>query len=610
MKGPFFWCKLLLFFSLIFGQLLFLGYNSELFAATGSIMPFSEVKVGMIGVGRSVFQGYEIEEFPLEIIGVVPRTGPNENFIIARVGGPLLEKTGVISGMSGSPVYIADRLVGAIASTWIFAKEPLAGIRPIEQMLALTTRETGSQKVNSLITSSVFMDENIMNFDVPLFPSPFKVTNSDFRTGSELDFQPITCPLNVSGVSEKMLTTIKELFQPLGFLPVVSGNASGQHEEKTTLKPGAAVGVDLISGDMTMAAVGTVSYVDQDTVLAFAHPMLHLGSIEMPLSSAFVHAIIPSSRLSFKLASTTTPIGSMIQDRADGILAKLDQTAPMLPVSVEITNKRENRTDSFQFKVVQHERLAPVLTYLAVANTLFTLEKSSGEAAIQIKSRLSLENHEPIEVENYYSSFTALEEVGGKVFSLLAILTNPFEKVKAQQVSFTFAIDEEIKAANIQEIGLQKETLYPGENLEIVIFLQPYQSQAFTKKVSIPIGETWSEGKYILRVSDHLWHLRNDVRRAPFRYKPHNLQQFIDIVTQEQNQSKIYITLSHFKHGITLRGEEYNNIPASVLAVINPSPQTGNGSLVRESIIFEHLLATNYVISGFKSMRCEIRRKK
>lgn len=586
------------FFILFFLSISLIGTDCS---AELDIIPLDQIKPGMKGIGRSVFQGYTIEEFPVEIVSIIPHIGPGQNMILGRLSGPLLDKSGVMQGISGSPVFIEGKLIGAVSSAWSFSREPLAGITPIEEMLSIMDRENETPSLNNQGQSKtgIIIDDFIgQSFYPP--PAPFvKAINFPEYTAS--GFVPLRLPVLVSGISPQLLSQVNETIQPTAFQMVVGGQQGLLELPAPELEPGSSVGVDFVRGDMSMASVGTLTCIDGNRVLAFGHPMFQLGQTRFPMMHAYVHAIMSSDFISFKIASTTHELGSLVQDRISGVMGYIDDEVSMLPYSISLRYKNSDEKKDLNFEIVENTIFSPFAAYLVLLNTLNNLEKSSGDVTFTIKSELRLSGQKPLILENMYSSFNGFFDAGGEILSLFSILRNPFREIRPESLQTVLEIDERINISLIKECHVRSREIHPGDEVKLLIRLQPYQKSGLkTEKVSIQIPENLEPGNYKLTVADASWYSRTTMRRTPQYFSLFTLEQLYRLLNDNVQQNKIYITLSHFKPGLTFRGENYNNVPSSLLKVVNPSPQAGDGSIFRESIIAEHHIELDSVVQGFK----------
>ncbi|MBN2382645.1 hypothetical protein JXQ70_07165 [bacterium] len=595
--------------------------GEQLSEGVPTIMPFSEVKPGMQGLALTVFQGYEVVEFPVEIIGTVPNIGPRKNMILARVGGQVLEHAGMIQGVSGSPVYIDGKLVGALSSSWAFSKDPIGGITPIEQMLEMARHHRATSGQTGLILPPDIAKPAISLADLQhLLTQTYQSVLPQDNSGHVL--QKLTFPLAIAGCSESAFAVLKGLFEPLGFEAVIGGRIplagessfsssdASQPFEDVPIGPGSAVAVDLISGDMAVSAVGTVTHVQGDTLLAFGHPMFSLGSTELPLVKAYVHAVIPSTMMSFKLASTTQPIGTVIRDGNDGIMAQLSRTPDLLPLKVTVRNADiQAIQQEYNYKLVKDPLLTPTLSFLALYNTLTSLEKNMGQATLTMTTTLVFEGHRPICFRNIYSSLFAVQESNRELQILLTLLANTFERIEPESLAIDIAFSNRLKSVTIQEINLARSSYQPGDTLDVSIMLQPFQQPAYSKKISIPLPLHWSEGLYALTLTNMQGQMINNLRRNPSKYKPRSFEQLVRLLTEEHDQGLLYLKISRAGTGMVLRGEEYGNLPASMMTLFNPGPGSGMGSMQNEHVLYESTLPTDAVVNGSSLIQFEIRKR-
>lgn len=592
-------------FLILFILIISLLLTASIFASGSGvkIFPLKELKPGMKGVALSVFKGYKLTEFPVEIIDIIPTVSPGKSMILAHVGGAIVEKAGVMQGMSGSPVYIKGKLVGAIASTWSFSIEPLAGVTPIEQMLKIMDYQVISHSEETTTLSTTYnVIKKKSETENTAYQAIISRASSVKNNISIVPDERRTIPLSISGWSGKSLSIIKSVFEPMGFV-LVSGGQMGQVTgADIELKPGSAIGLSLISGDLSLAGIGTVTYVNGNKVLAFGHPMFQLGNIEMPMVTAYVHSVMPSKNISFKIASPSKIVGTILQDRASGIYGIIGRKPEVFPIEIAATNLITGENKHFSYKLARNQNLTPILSLITVMQTLSTISIGKGNLSVRIKSRLDLQDMAPIQIENMYSSLNSVFESGVEALSLLSLLTNPYKRIYPQKLTMKIQFEEQIINSEIQEINLEKSQLHPSEELKLRIVIKPYLEKSIIKQVRFKLDPSWAEGVYNITVSDQTGYLRRSFIRSSLNFHPQTFSQLVKLLTKAHDKSKIYITISNKNKGLSLRGETYDNIPFSVLAKLQPKSFTGQGSVTRGSVVAEQELATNSVIHGIKSM--------
>src|SRR3954468_3297284 len=368
---------------------------SALRAAT-PVMSVADVRPGMAGIGRTVFDGTHVEEFKVRVIGVISNViGPQRNLILARLEGGPLASNRVIAGMSGSPVYIDGRLIGAVSyALGSFSKEPIAGITPIEEMTDATSF-SGTRPVGARVKVEfpISRDGLVSAFRKALnWNRPFADRADDARLvgvssvaglGGEIAtmLRPIATPLVMSGFEPDVADTIGVAFRDQGFIPMAggAGRRAGEMPYDGPLKPGDAVGITFVDGDLDLGATGTVTHIDGDRVYAFGHPMYNLGPTEFPMTRAYVYTVLPSLFSSAKLSATGEVVGTFLQDRATAIAGKLGSGPRLLPVKLSLEAARGGRRN-FNFGVVRDPLFTPLMTYTALVGTVGSYERQFGAA--------------------------------------------------------------------------------------------------------------------------------------------------------------------------------------------------------------------------------------
>ena len=348
---------------------------------TIAVFPLEDIRAGMKGTARTVFSGSDTQEFNVEILGVLPGfPGPRQSAIIGKLSGSNVEKTGVFAGMSGSPVYIDGKIVGAIAFSFPFSKEPIAGITPIKQMIDIFNQGAQNDKGKPKEPRPVSFAQLAGTDWKPNLPKPAVSSVSllaPVSAGSPLlpligqQMTPIATPLVFSGISQESLSMFAPQLVANGLLPVsgVGGSAAitpMAEVNGNTFPPGSSISVQLVRGDYSLAAAGTVTMRDGDRIYAFGHPFLSLGASDMPMSESSVVTVIANMNNSFKLAVPGQMVGSIAQDRASGIYGLLKRAPKMIPVKVNLHTSRD-RTETYSYEVVSDSFLTPSLPPSMVA---------------------------------------------------------------------------------------------------------------------------------------------------------------------------------------------------------------------------------------------------
>ena len=401
------------------------------------LFALEDLRPGMKGTARTVFSGTEPQEFGVEILGVLPGfPAPRQSAIIARLSGANVEKTGVFAGMSGSPVYIDGKLVGAIAFSFPFSKEPIAGITPIQQMIDIFENGSGQTQrpkepravsFAQLASTDWKPDSAETNSYRQLRSSRLSQKARHCLPLMGQQMTPIATPVVFGGISQESLAMFAPQLMANGLLPVSGAGGSAAmtplaKATEKTLTPGTSVSVQLVRGDYSIAASGTVTFRDGDRIYAFGHPFLSLGASDMPMSETSVVTVIANMNNSFKLSVPGAMMGSISQDRAAGVFGELGQAPKMIPVKINLHTSRD-RSETYSYEIANDSFLTPLLLNITVFNTITSSERALGESTITIKGAINVKGQEPIEVDRRFSAgnspILAAGSVAGPIGSLL-----------------------------------------------------------------------------------------------------------------------------------------------------------------------------------------------
>ncbi|HZI49350.1 MAG TPA: SpoIVB peptidase S55 domain-containing protein, partial [Pyrinomonadaceae bacterium] len=464
-----------------------------------NILPVDDLRPGMKGIARSVFSGSTPEEFGVEIIGVLPGfTGPRQSTIIAKLSGKNVDRTGVFAGMSGSPVFIDGRLVGAVAYSFPFAKEPICGITPIEQMIDIF--ESGQQRI-ARQPKATSMAELARTDWKPVLPKAAVSGGpliASVAAGSPLapyigqTIQPIATPVVFSGISQETLSLFSDQLTKAGLLPVSGvGGASPitplASFDQNTLTPGTSVSVQLVRGDYSIAASGTTTFRDGERIYAFGHPFLGLGGADMPMTESSVITVIPNTFNSFKLAVPGNMVGNISQDRATGIYGQLGHASKMIPVTLNLHTSR-NRDEKFSFEMVSDEYLTPLLVTISIFNSINARERSLGESTVSLRGSINVEGQPPIQLERRFSAGTASLLAAGAVANPISDLLNSgFDDVTIRGINLDITASENVQAATLERISLDRTEVSSGDTVELQAYIRTDAGKLFVQRIPVQI---------------------------------------------------------------------------------------------------------------------------
>ncbi|MBD0370591.1 MAG: hypothetical protein ICV60_07145 [Pyrinomonadaceae bacterium] len=586
--------------------------NSSASASDPRFLPLDQIRPGMRGVAWTVFEGGEPEQIEVEILGVLPGfMGPRQSAIIARLHGPKIEKTNVFGGMSGSPVYIDGKLVGAISFNFPFGKEPIAGITPIKQMIDIFERNrAGTDRSAPQEPRSVSFTQLASTEWKPEFPKPIMTGAplvAPVSAGSPLvpllgqQFAPIATPVVFGGISQEALAKFSPQLIQSGLMPVagVGGSASitplGKITDKT-LAPGTSISVQLVRGDYSIAASGTVTFRDGNRIYAFGHPFLSLGSSDMPMTEASVVTVIANTNSPFKLTVPGQMVGSISQDRATGIYGQLGEAPRMIPVRVNLRTSRD-RVETFNYEVANDTFLTPLLLNLTIYNTIASSERGLGEATISVKGQINVKGHNPVQIERRFSATNAATLAAGSVaVPMQALLSSGFDDVEIGGVTLDISSADTKYTGTLERVSLDRTEARRGETVEVQAYVRTESGKQFVQRIPVEIPSDIPPGQLILFVGDG-----NSLQQASAaqNFVPQNLGQLVNAINNVKKNDRLYVKLYRVTPGAVIGTNEMPNLPPSVVATLNSDRASGGYTATNLSPIYEkELPPAEFVISG------------
>jgi hypothetical protein len=590
-------------------------------------MPIEEVKPGMVGVGRTVFEGTELKDFKVHILGVLRNVqGPRRALTLARLEGAGLAESGVAQGMSGSPVYIDGKLVGAVSySIGSFSKEPIAGITPIAEMkeaTALPRRAgTGQARLELPITreglSAALAAVSARLAPFARRPADVQSIGIAASAGGQLAsmLRPISTPLILGGFEPETVDLISGAFRDAGFMPMVAGTAAGSQTPVTygPLREGDAIGVALASGDIDMGATGTVTHIDGDRVYAFGHPFYNLGPAAFPMTRAYVYTILPSLLTSFKISSMGETIGTMTQDRPTAIAGTLGKGPALVPMTVTLERSAEGATAggqetkrTFKYSLVNDQMFTPLIAYVAMFNTLASYERQFGASTIGVKSRARIKGHADLSVEDVFTGDSpilgAATAVAGPMTMLLG---NDIEPITLEGLDVTITTAETPRRVTIERVWLDDIRPRAGRTTPLKILTRSYRGEEKISTVPIEIPANAS-GRLSILVSDgrQLNVLeQRDVRRT---LEPQTVTQLVRLLNDTRRNNRVYIRLLSGTPGAVVKGEAMAALPPSVLSVLEGDRNGGSFTPMRSATVGEWELPMDSAVAGSRLLTIEV----
>ena len=572
-------------------------------SAQSSYFPLKDVRAGMHATGRTVFSGDRVEEFQVEILGVLDNFGPKESLILARLSGGPLEHTGVMEGMSGSPVYIDGKLAGAVAMAFPFAKDPIAGIRPIEEMIR------SASPLAEAAPPPVRRPAALLAGDLTgALPRPEPPSADQPR------MVEISTPLSFGGFSRATLDAFAPQLRSLGLDPrqaISTGGTTGAAMgNPADLKPGSMISVQLLAGDLSLGASGTVTCIEGSRVYAFGHRFLAVGATAMPFARAEVVTLLPNLNTSFKLATPKEWMGAISQDRDAAISGVLGRRAPMAPISIAVS-RNARPVQSYQFEMVDDPLLSPLLLQMAVFSAIDSTERSVGAASVRVTGEIEFQNAPaPLRLNNIYSADNGAATLVSltTAIPMAYVMQSGFSSLRLKKATLRVEAFDRKNQLTIDSVTASRREVRPGEKLQLNVLLLGDDGAETTRQVEyqVPIGA--QPGPLFFTVAD-----ANVSNLADFRQTlaatPRSVGQLLNTVNGLHPNNKAYVRVWRAEPAFQLDGADLPAPPPSAVLVLEGSVTAVAGiAQTRNSKVGEmELDGGDMVVSGVKTIQVEIK---
>src|SRR5271168_844067 len=564
-------------------------------AESKEIMPLGDVRPGMQGYAYTIFAGDQIEKFDLVVIGVLDNfMGPRESIILVQLKGEKVEHTGVVAGMSGSPVYLEGKLAGALSlKLGVFTKEPIAGVTPIHEVLD----PLGS-------AGGVSAKPSAQNFAWPQ-----QVASNGWPSGSALE--PIETPLVFSGFPAASLQPFTSQIQSLGFV-AAQGGTTAPRSDDAQLVGGDMAGMVLVQGDASINSACTVTAVRGDKVFLCGHPFLSLGDVQLPMARTRVVTTLSSSLASTKIVNLAGNIGTITGDHITAVTGKLGAPPAMIPL--DLTVSAPAGQEKFHFEVVNHPKLTPLLVALTIFNGLSQNSVYGEGTTLHLSGEVRLKGHAPVEIENTFAPGDSLSPDGLSIAlnmqSVFArLFTNTFESTVVDNISLKVESVPGRQSFSIDSAWLEKGEAAPGETLKVRVLLQPYRGAARVVETSVHVPEQVARGTTLrVLVTD-----ADTLNRASRGFSlasaggAGGLDQLIALLKRERRNDRVYVGLFSPSPTMLWDDKELPNVPLSELNVVDGRPAPGSVQILRESLASESSIPLDGPVAGVISLNLQIR---
>jgi len=560
------------------------------------IMPLKDVHAGMTGVGKTVFSGDKIEDFKVEILGILANTGPKQSLILARLSGGPLEHTGVMQGMSGSPVYIDGKLIGAVAMAFPFAKDPIAGVRPIEEMLRVDSMTSNPAPTRRAA---------VANGDLAsVFPARGGAGFGDTR------MMDVATPVSLSGFTSGAVERFSAGLRALGLEPRQGISLGGAPEmrmgDPSKLKPGSMISVELMTGDMSVGADGTLTCIDGDRVYAFGHRFLAVGPTELPFTRSEVMTLLANVNTSFKISSARELMGVISQDRDSAITGQVGKRAATLPLDISVS-EGSNSVGDYHMQMVNDRFLSPFLLQMAVFSSIDATQRSTGALSVDVRGSIEFENRkDSVSLHNVYAADTGtpLQAATLTAVPLSYLMQAGFGALKIQRISLRLEASNVKNDLNIGQVYLSRKDAKAGDTVELMTLLDGENGVELTKSVKYTIPPGTAPGTLYFTVADgnqtSIAELKQIVAETPV-----SPEQLISTVNRVRPNDKTYIRVWRAEPAYEVQGEELPDPPPSLALVLG---STQSVSQNRNSKIAEIVIdAPGMMVTGSKTVQLEVK---
>ncbi|HVN19990.1 MAG TPA: hypothetical protein VMU05_14490 [Dongiaceae bacterium] len=568
-------------------------------------IPVDQIQAGMHGVAYTVFQGVKPEPMDVEVLGVLRNVnGPKGHIILVRLHGQKVEYTGVVAGMSGSPVYINGKLAGALAfRIGEFSKEPIAGVTPIADMLEINALDKSPAEEASAIKPAI---ENAAGKT----SGPGIAASLPGSQDMANYLKPIETPLVFNGFSEEAVRQFAPQFASAGVVPVMGAGSVSEEKQPEPLEAGSAVSAILVRGDMDIAATCTVTYIDPQRLLACGHPLLQFGSVDLPMNKAQVLATLPSPLNAFKIVNTTERAGVFVQDRHTGILGVFGKQPDMIPVTLTIHGG--GAAKEFHYEVLNNPRLSPVAIMATVFNALHGVNEYGEEITYRLKGSINVKGFPEVGLRNMFvpsetgqpaamAAALSLGERFGRIYD------NPYNAPAVNGVKLDFDLVRERRWARLESARTDVSEARPGDQIFVETVLAPYRGERVIRQIPVKIPTSASKGTLRILVSDGET-LDRVNRTNPAFGRKLDLASTIALLNKEHANNRLYVSLLEADPEARVADKVMPTLPISVMNVMDG--MRGNQEMIvsGESNVDETATPSlDYVVSGAQLLTVTIK---
>jgi SpoIVB peptidase S55 len=570
-------------------------------AQTPQIITVSQIHAGMRGVAYTVFEGVKPEAMEVEVLGVLHNVnGPKGDIILVRLHGQKVEYTGVVAGMSGSPVYLDGKLAGALAfRIGEFSKEPIAGVTPITDMLEISALDRSPAEETSAVKPSVnsAAGKTAAPGEASGLPGSADSAGKDFANY----LKPIETPLVFNGFSEQAIQLFAGQFASAGIVPVMGAGSVSDDKQPEPIEAGSAISAVLVRGDMSIEATCSVTYVDAQRLLACGHPLLQFGSVDLPMNKAKVLATLASPLNAFKIVDTTEAVGTFVQDRHTGIMGVFDRQPEMIPVTLSIHSN--TGVKQFQYEVLNNPKLTPVALMVTVFNALHGVNEFGEEITYRLAGSIGVKGFPEVTMRNMFAPVENGQPAAMQAAISLGerferIYDNPYNAPSIAGVKLDFELVRERRLARLESARTDVTEARPGDEVMLETVLAPYRGERIVRQIPVKIPTSASKGSLRILVSDGET-LDRIGHGSPAFGRKLDLASTIALLNKEHSNNRVYVSLLEADPEARVADKVMPTLPISIMNVMDG--MRGNQEMVvsAESSVDETATAPlDYVVSG------------
>ena len=577
----------------------------------------ADLRAGMKGYGKTVMVGTTLVEFQVEVLGVLRDVNPGRDMILCRLSGCNLEHAGIIQGMSGSPIYIEGKLVGAVAYAWEFAKDPIAGVTPFSQMVEyvqanerrIAAEDKAKQDAREAIRT-VRLDASQLDRDAlppaPGLPAETKASATIVSGGGLAGMRPIATPLAATGFSPRALAYLEKQLGPLGMAPIAGGGVLDEilaREANAKLEPGSPVSIAMVTGDFDLSGIGTVTHVEGDRVYAFGHPMMGLGACQLPMMTGYIHTVYPRASVSMKMGSPLKVVGVLDTDVSTAVSGRVGPQPDMMPMSVHLKAGRFAEAHTYHVQVAREPNMMPTLILTVLTSAVDTEGDLPDDLTARLEATICVAGRDPIIIRETLSGARLSGSTGPMALfasvgsTVNMICRNPLGRVRLESIDCKIELENRRTLAEIETVRLLSNRVEPGDTLHALVQIKPYMDARETVELEIPLPADMPAGTHELAVCDLTRTLQRRFRNEPAQLEPKSLDNLFALLQAraEPSRTDLFAHVARPGLGVSVEGQSLPDLPASVRTVIGGNRATPSPS-VRADIVARK--TTPWVLEG------------